>query len=65
MPESPVMFEVIEDNPGTYDCHFCGHNPATLKCTRAHDGDCWLPCACNALATLAQWTVDHRIVKTG
>ena len=64
MPKSSVMFDLIEENPGTYDCHFCGHNPATLKCTGAHEGPCCLQCAFSMLADLAQRTVD-RIQKAG
>lgn len=65
MPRSSVTFDLIEENPGTYDCHFCGHNPATLKCTGAHDGPTCLQCAFSMLADLAQQTVDRRIKKAG
>lgn len=64
MSESPVMFEVIDNNPGTYHCSICGANPATLKCTGAHDGPCCLQCAFSMLADLAQRTVD-RIKRAG
>ena len=64
MPKS-VMFETIEGSEPVAVCTICCRNPATLKATGTHEGDCCLPCACNALATLAQWTVDHRIAKTG
>ena len=46
MPKSSVTFDLIEESPGTYDCQFCGHNPATLKCTGAHEG----PVASSALS---------------
>lgn len=63
MPKS-VMFESVEASP-VANCSICGKNPATLKATGAKEDDYCPPCACNALATLAQWTVDHRINKTG
>jgi hypothetical protein len=59
MPKSSVLFDVIEDGPGMYHCYFCGQNPATLKCTGAHDGPCCLQCAFSILANLAQRTVDN------
>lgn len=63
MPKS-VMFETIEGTPAVANCSVCGTNPATLKVTGTHQGEYCLPCACNTLATLAQWTVDNRIDKT-
>ena len=63
MPKS-VMFETVEGSP-IANCSICGANPATLKATGTHEGECCLPCACNTLANLAQWTVDNRIRKTG
>lgn len=64
MPKS-VMFETIDGTSAVANCSACGANPATLKATGLHEGDYCLPCACNALANLAQWTVDHRTVNTG
>jgi hypothetical protein len=64
MPKSSVMFDLIEESPGTYDCQFCGNNPATLKCTGAHEGPCCLQCAFSMLVDLAQRTVD-RIERAG
>jgi len=60
-----VMFETIEGASAVTNCSVCGRNPATLKTTGTHDCDCCLPCACAALATLAQKTVDNRLEKTG
>lgn len=59
MPRSSVMFDVMEDNPGMHHCSVCGKNPATLKCTGAHDGLCCLQCAFSMLVDLAQRTVDN------
>ncbi len=53
-----VTFETLEGSPRIATCSICGENPATLKCSGTHDGDYCLPCACDALANLAngQWT---------
>ena len=59
MPKAPVTFEVIESPPGMYHCSICGHNPATLRCTGAPKGPCFLQCAFSLLANLAEWTVDN------
>jgi hypothetical protein len=58
------MFETLEGSP-IGNCSMGGTNPATLNATGTHEGDWRLPCACNTLANLAQYTVDHRIKKTG
>lgn len=63
MPKS-VTFETLEASP-VGNCSMCGANPATLKAAGAREGDCCLPCACNILATLAQWTVENRIKQSG
>jgi hypothetical protein len=59
-----VLFESIDGTSAVANCSACGANPATLKATGSHEGDYCLPCACNKLAALAQWTVDQRIAKT-
>lgn len=64
MPKS-VMFETMEGSESVAVCTICGRNPATLKATGTHEGDCCLPCACNILGTLAQWTVDNRFKQSG
>lgn len=64
MPKS-VTFETREGSPRIATCSICGENPATLKSSGTHEGDCCLPCACNTLSNLAQWTVDNRIKQSG
>ena len=59
MPNSSVLFEVIEGSPGMYHCSICGKNPATLKCSGLENGPCCLQCAFSLLADLAEWTVDN------
>lgn len=56
-----MTFETLEGTPRISKCSICGVNPATLGFSGALEGDCCLPCACAALADLAQRTVDDHI----
>jgi hypothetical protein len=54
-----VTFHTLSGTPKIPSrCSICNLNPATLRFSGALEGDCCLPCACAALATLAQRTVD-------
>lgn len=65
MPKFPLLFELLDNNPGTYHCSICGKNPATLRSSGPHDGPCCLQCAFSMLAELAESSVDHGIKRAG
>jgi hypothetical protein len=59
MPGESVTFHTLSGAPKKpSNCSICNLNPATLRFSGALEGDCCLPCACAALANLAQLTVD-------
>ena len=58
MPGESVTFHALSGAKIPSNCSICKLNPATLRFSGALEGDCCLPCACAALATIAQRTVD-------
>jgi len=65
MSGKSVTFHALSSAPEIpSNCSICNLNPATLRFSGALEGDCCLPCACVALAELAQSSVDDSIRKT-
>jgi len=61
MPGESVTFHALSSAPEIpSNCSICNLNPATLRFSGELEGDCCLPCACNTLADLAQWTINQQ-----